>query len=243
MFYIDQLRTPSFPIGLAKTESGFIVRSPETDLGRWTLVVAVISIDAYLFLAFSDLTCHLEDTGMVFSGCLPPDSKKTKLRSSNQKASLSAGKNTGAVLQPCSHIEVSPYSYFRRCGYFWGPWVSFVKTDEFSVRVTKITSRIGISWTHNLPFYFQPILTQFIMTILSKGYKPDNFESQNSLKLSFTNNWSFRSNFTSTLSREVIVLVILIDCMTFLSPFLDATRISMSTVSFLAQLECGILCL
>ena len=33
MFYIDQLRTPSFPIGLVKTESGF-VRSVETGLGR-----------------------------------------------------------------------------------------------------------------------------------------------------------------------------------------------------------------
>ena len=28
------------------------------------MVVAVISIDAYPFLAFSDLTCHLEDTGI-----------------------------------------------------------------------------------------------------------------------------------------------------------------------------------
>ena len=46
MFHIDQLRTPSFAIGLVKTESGFIVRSVETDLGRWTLVVAVISVDA-----------------------------------------------------------------------------------------------------------------------------------------------------------------------------------------------------
>ena len=27
MFNIDQLRTPSFPIGLVNTESGFIVRS------------------------------------------------------------------------------------------------------------------------------------------------------------------------------------------------------------------------
>ena len=27
-------------------------------------MVAVISVDAYLFLAFSDLTCHLEDTRM-----------------------------------------------------------------------------------------------------------------------------------------------------------------------------------
>ena len=39
------------------------------------------------------------------------------------------------------------------------------------------------------------------------------------------------------------VLVILIDCMVFFSPFLDVTRMSMSTVSFLAQLESGILCL
>ena len=61
MFYVDQFRTPSFPIALVKTECGFIVRSVETGLGRWTLVVAVISVDAYSFLAFSDLTCHLED--------------------------------------------------------------------------------------------------------------------------------------------------------------------------------------
>ena len=47
MFYIDQLCNPSFPIGLVKTESGFIVRSVETGLGRRTLVVAVISVDAY----------------------------------------------------------------------------------------------------------------------------------------------------------------------------------------------------
>ena len=58
------LCTPSIPIGLVKTESDFIVRSVETGLGRWTLVVAVISVDAYPFLAFSDLTCHLEDTGI-----------------------------------------------------------------------------------------------------------------------------------------------------------------------------------
>ena len=65
MFYIDQLRTPSFPIGLVKTESGFIVRSVETGLEKWTLVVAVISVDVYPFLTFSDLICHLEDTGIA----------------------------------------------------------------------------------------------------------------------------------------------------------------------------------
>ena len=57
MFYIDQLRTPSFPVGLVKIESAFIVRSVETSLGRLTLVVAVISVDAYPFLA---LPCHLD---------------------------------------------------------------------------------------------------------------------------------------------------------------------------------------
>ena len=39
------------------------------------------------------------------------------------------------------------------------------------------------------------------------------------------------------------LLVILIDFMIFLSPFLDATRMSMSIVSFLTQLDSGIVCL
>ena len=53
-----------FPMGFNKTESLFIVRSVETGVGRWMLVVPVISVDAYQFFAFSDLTCHLEDTGL-----------------------------------------------------------------------------------------------------------------------------------------------------------------------------------
>ena len=40
-----------------------------------------------------------------------------------------------------------------------------------------------------------------------------------------------------------VLLVILIDCMIFLSPFLDVTRMSMSTVCLRAQLDPGILCL
>ena len=47
-YYIDQPHNTSIPVGLVKTESDFIVRSVETGLGRWTLVVAVISVDAYL---------------------------------------------------------------------------------------------------------------------------------------------------------------------------------------------------
>ena len=33
------------------------------------------------------------------------------------------------------------------------------------------------------------------MAILSKGWKPDNFESHNSLKLNFMNFWGLHSNF------------------------------------------------
>ena len=39
----------------------------------------------------------------MFSGCtLPSDSKETKLGSSDQEASPSAGKNTGVVLASCA---------------------------------------------------------------------------------------------------------------------------------------------
>ena len=64
MFYIDQLRTPSFLFGLVKTESSLTVRSVETGVRRWTLVVAVIGVDAYPFLVFPDLTCHLKHKGI-----------------------------------------------------------------------------------------------------------------------------------------------------------------------------------
>ena len=41
----------TFHIGLVKTESDFTVRLIKTDWGRQMLVVAVISVDAYPFLA------------------------------------------------------------------------------------------------------------------------------------------------------------------------------------------------
>ena len=50
-------------------------------------------------------------------------------------------------------------------------------------------------------------------------------------------------NWYHILFLEGSLLVILIDCMIFLSPFLDVTRMSKSTVSFLAQLDSGILSL
>ena len=87
-------------------------------------------------------------------------------------------------------MKVCPYRYLWWCTYFWGPWVSFVLADEFSVRVTKITLRIGISWATDYFSVFGLFLTQWIMAI-SKGCKAENCKSHNSLKPSFANIKSF----------------------------------------------------
>ena len=50
-------------------------------------------------------------------------------------------------------------------------------------------------------------------------------------------------NWFHFLILEVGLLIILIDFMIFLSQFLDVTRMSTSTVSFLARLDSGVLCL
>ena len=96
-------------------------------------------------------------------------------------------------------MEVCPYSYFWCGGCFWGSWVSFVKTDEFLVRQRwgsqkLLQGLVSHGFTAYLPV-FNLFLTKWIMAILSKGCKPDNFEPHNSLKLSFTNIWGLRSNF------------------------------------------------
>ena len=64
------------------------------------------------FLAVSDLTCHLEDTGM-FSGCtVLPDNKESKHGSSDQEASPKADKNPIVVLVPCRTWKCVPGGTF-----------------------------------------------------------------------------------------------------------------------------------
>ena len=53
-------------------------------------------------------------------------------------------------------------------------------------------------------FVFDLFLTHKIMAILSKGWKPDNFELNNSLKFSFMNIQGLHFNFT--------------ECQSFLEP-------------------------
>ena len=94
-------------------------------------------------------------------------------------------------------MEVYPYSYFWWCGCFQSVLASFVMTDEPSVWVAKIISRIYFSWTHSLLFwfllcfdcvflFFGSLLFFSGMAILSKAHKLENFKTDISLKLGFT---------------------------------------------------------
>ena len=49
-------------------------------------------------------------------------------------------------------------------------------------------------------------------------------------------------NWFHVLIFELGLLIILIDCMLLLSPFLNVIRMSVETVFFVAQLDSGILC-
>ena len=88
-------------------------------------------------------------------------------------------------------MEVCPNSYFWWCKYFWYPWVSFTTCWGSQKLLQGLVS-------HELTVYlsvFDQFLTQWIMTILSKGCKPDSFESRNSLKINFMSIWDLGSNF------------------------------------------------
>ena len=53
---------------------------------------------------------------MFFSGCtVLLDSKETKLGSSDEEASPSAGKNVGDILVPCTHRSVSLQLFLVVC--------------------------------------------------------------------------------------------------------------------------------
>ena len=61
-------------------------------------------------------------------------------------------------------MKVCPYSYFRWCGYFQGPWVSFLTANEFSVRLNKNYLKDWCLMNSQPTFlFFDPFLTQWII--------------------------------------------------------------------------------
>ena len=87
-------------------------------------------------------------------------------------------------------MEVCPYSFFQWCRFrrSMGVMSSQWGSQNFFKDWHLMNSQPTI-------FFFDLFLTQWIMAILSKRCKPDNFEPHNSLKLSFTNIRGLRSNF------------------------------------------------
>ena len=111
-----------------------------------------------------------------------PDSMETELGSSDQEASLSTGKNSGIILVPCYAWKCVSTAISGGADISeWGPCVSFVVTDEFSVRVTKITSKSGVSELAAYLSVFNVFLTQWIMTTFS-AFKI-GFDSRQMLRL------------------------------------------------------------
>ena len=99
----------------------------------------------------------------------------------------------------------------------------------------KLEKRICRTVDPSLPTSLEPLAHSGNGAILSLFYNSIGITLVDVLQ-----NWL---NWFYFLFLEGSLLVILIDCMIFLSPLLDVTKMAMSTVSFLAQLEPGILSL
>ena len=95
-----------------------------------------------IVFGFLDLTCHLEDMGIgvFWLHCRRLIVRKPNLEVATKKLLHQMVK----IPRIECHVAYGSVSLhlFLVMWYFRGPWVSFVMTDEFSVRVTKNTSRI-----------------------------------------------------------------------------------------------------
>ena len=81
----------------------------------------------------------------MFPGCTaPPDSRETEPGSCNKD------QNTATVLVLCRPWKCVPRAISGGMDIFAVPRCHW----KFSVRVTKITSRMDVSRTYSLPFYF-----------------------------------------------------------------------------------------
>ena len=132
------------------------------------MVVTVINVDAYLFLAFSDVTYHLENKRIdVFQ---PVSLCHLVVRRLNLEVATTRLKIPGQFQIHVAHGSMSPQLCW---GYSQSPRVSFVTTDQFSVRIIKIT-QVSQELTAYLSDFHLFKLNK--VTKLAKIRKPDNFD-------------------------------------------------------------------
>ena len=93
---------------------------------------------------------------------------------------------------PCCPWKCVPCSYFQRCRYMEVPWVSWQMRSQLDSQ--KLLQRL---LSHKPTAYLSifDLFSTHKLTILSKECELDNFESHNSLKVSFTNIWGLCLNF------------------------------------------------
>ena len=137
-----------------------------------------------LFWLFQTWPVTLRIQEKVFSGCtVLPNNEETQLGSSNQEASSSADKNTGIVLAPCCAWKCVPtvisggvnISEFPGCHLLWQMSSQWGSQELLHGLVSQeLTAYLSV---------FNQFLHQWIMFVISKGCKPDNFKLHNSLKL------------------------------------------------------------
>ena len=149
-------------------------------------MVAVISVDAYPFWLSQTWPVTLRIQEYVLSGCIVmPNGKETKLGSIDQEFSPSAGKRTRVVLVPCCTWTCVPTTVSSGVDTWETPRCHILRQMSSQWGSQKLLQRF-VSHEHTVYFFvFDLFLTQWVTTILSKGCKPDNFESHSSLKLSF----------------------------------------------------------
>ena len=153
-YEIDQALTPSLLNGLVKLNLNCSI---SWDWVREMMVALLLMLTLFWLSQIWPVTSRIQK--LVFSGCLvPPDSKETKLGSSNQKVSPTAGKHIGVVLVLCC-----PWKCFHTAissGVDISKALRNIRYDRWVLSEShKITSRIRVSWTHSLPFWFWPPLT------------------------------------------------------------------------------------
>ena len=66
--------------------------------------------------------------------------QENKLRRINQEVSPLATKNTGLVSELCCILKWVPTAIYSGIDILVSPWVLFLTINEFSTRITKITS-------------------------------------------------------------------------------------------------------
>ena len=142
---------------------------------------------------------------------MPPDSKETELGSRDQEASPSAGKNTRMPLVPCRAWKCVPTAISRGVDISEVPECHLLRQMSSQWGSQKLFQGLV---SYELTAYlslFNLFLIQWIMAILSKGCKPDNFLRKDS----FTQMhglgvmWKVTSFCTELISRKLCRFLLL----------------------------------